>query len=252
MNLLVSVKKTIIKRNALLILAMISLLGMSGCTNNHSDRAEIAKNLLEKKYKEDFTIFTSGEGYGSLTGNTFKVVAASTKDKSLKFEATVENEGAYIIDEYVQALLEAKIKNIVSKSMGALKEDFAVTAYVGYAETKSTSVSLEDYTKQNPNVPIVITLVIDKDTVKNVSAEKEYAALSDLFANKLRLNRGALEVYYTTHDIYQKSKKYFYDNAEIYDDFDRMVSNSLKIESGLAERGLTISPNDFIKQRQVE
>jgi hypothetical protein len=85
---------------------------------------------LEKKYKEEFTIFTSGEGYGSLTGNTFKVVAAPTKNKSLKFEATVKNKGAWMMDQYNQALLEKEIRKVLSDNVSEISNQFLVNVHV--------------------------------------------------------------------------------------------------------------------------
>jgi hypothetical protein len=247
----------IVKRASLLIIAMISILGISGCMNwnfNHEDRAEIAKELLKKKYKEDFTIFTSGEGYGSLTGNTFKVVAAPTRDKSLKFEATVHNEGAYIIDEYVQALMEKQMDQLVSDKAKDLAGHFFVKTYIDYDDIKFTnreSVSLEKYIQQKPNVNIVITLILDKDSLKNTDPEKEYEALADLFANTLPLD-GALDLYFANSDIVQKSKEYFNKNAESYDDFEKMMSTSLNILIGITEGNLTISTSEYIQKRQVK
>jgi ABC-type glycerol-3-phosphate transport system substrate-binding protein len=126
----------IVKCASLLILAMISFLGVGACINNHSDRAEIDKALLEKKYKVEFTIFTSGEGYGSLTGNAYKVVAALTKDKSLKFEATAENKGAWMVHQYNQALLEKEIKNVVGDKLSGINNQFLVNVHVPRKERR--------------------------------------------------------------------------------------------------------------------
>jgi hypothetical protein len=244
-------KNSKIKRYALLILAMISLLGVGGCINNHSDRAEIAKDLLEKKYKEEFTIFTSGEGYGSLTGNTFKVVAAPTKNKSLKFEATVGNKGSWMVDQYNQALLEKEIRKVVSDNVSEISNQSLVNVHVGYTETNFTKdkISVDGYFKQNPNVPLVIRIIFDKDSMKNVGAEKEYEVLNELTLNHFP-NRASLHLYYTNSKVFQECGKYFTQNAEVYQDFDAMMEGSKKIAIGVSKGQFSITSNEFVFQRK--
>ena len=143
------------------------------------DRGEIAQTLLKEKYKEDFKVYGSGGGFGSLTGNTFMVVASPATNENLKFEATVEKDGAYIIDEYIQALLEDQIKTIMNEEMGALAGDYLIKAYVAYGEStvNKDSISIEQYNKENPDIPIVIDLLINRDKIKTVNPEQEYAIL---------------------------------------------------------------------------
>lgn len=245
----------IFKHLALISLAIISVIGVSGCMLSKPDRADIAKKLLKEKYNEDFTVFTSGKGYGTLTNNTFTVVAAPKDNEDLKFEAEIEKEGDWMIDEYVQALLEDEIKKIVSnKIKNELTDDFFIKVYIGWSDTKITnknSVSLDAYMKKQPNVPVVIDVLFNKNTMANIDSKKEYEVFADLFAKDLPFT-STLEIYYTSMDVVQKSEEYFKKHAEAYDDFDKMVEGSLEIGIGITNGKLNISSSEFIKQRQVK
>ncbi len=242
-----------IKKIGLLVLFMIILIGGSGCMKlslGKPDRGEIAQTLLKEKYKEDFKVYGSGQGFGSLTGNTFMVVAAPVSNENLKFEATVEKDGAYIIDEYIQALLEDQIKTIMSEEMGALADDYYLKVYVAYADStvNKNSISIEQYNKEYPNIPIVIDLLLNRDKLKNENPEQEYAVLSGLFLNKLPIT-AALDIYYTTEDTLQECEKYFTKNAESYEDFNRMVEGSKIIPIGIEKGQFINSLGEFLEQR---
>ncbi|MCM3694304.1 hypothetical protein [Neobacillus niacini] len=246
-----------VKIAALSFFVIISLLGVSGCMNFFSkgeDRADIAKRLLKEKYNEDFSIYGSGEGYGTLTGDTFKVVASPEGNKDLLFEAKVQKEGKWMIDEYVEALLEDEIKQTASDKIRELTDNFFMKVYVGFADTDYTDkskVSLEDFSKRYTNVPIVLTLLLDKTAVANIDAEKEFQVYQELFAEKLPLN-AALEIYYTDTETIQKSEEYFKKNAETYNDFDQMLEGFKENGFGVNEGQINIPLNQFIEQRQVQ
>jgi hypothetical protein len=246
-----------VKIPALSLFVIIFLLGVSGCMSFFSkgeDREDIAKRLLKEKYHEDFSIYGSGEGYGTLTGNTFKVTASPEGNKDLMFEAKVEKEGKWMIDEYVEALLEDEIKQTASDKIRELSDDFFLKVYVGFADTDYTDkskVSLEDFTKRYTNVPIVLTLLLDKTAMANIDAEKEFQVYQELVAEKLPI-RAALEIYYTDTETIQKSEEYFKKNAETYDDFDQMLEGYKENGFGVKEGQILIPVDQFIEQRQVQ
>jgi hypothetical protein len=245
-----------VKTTAMSLLVIIALLGMSGCMNFMfgPSRADIAKKVLKEKYNEDFSIFASGEGFGTLTGNTFKVVAAPVGNEDLMFEAKVQKEGKWMIDEYAEALLEDEIKQITSDKVRELTDDFFLKVYVGFADTDYTDkskVSLEDFSKRYTNVPIVLTLLLDKTAMANIDAEKEFQVLQELFAEKLPI-RASLEIYYTDTETIQKSQEYFKKNAETYDDFDQMLAGFKENGFGVNEGQINIPFDQFIEQRQVQ
>jgi hypothetical protein len=209
---------------------------------------------LKEKYNEDFSIYTSGEGYGTLTGNTFKVVASPEGNKDLLFEAKVQKEGKWMIDEYVEAVLEDEIKQTASDKIRELTDNFFMKVYVGFADTDYTDkskVSLDDFSKRYTNVPIVLTLLLDKTAMANIDAEKEFQVYQDLFAEKLPIN-AALEIYYTDTETIQKSEEYFKKNAETYNDFDQMLEGFKENGFGVNEGQINIPFDQFLEQRQVQ
>ncbi|MEH7491352.1 DUF5037 domain-containing protein [Neobacillus niacini] len=245
-----------VKTSALLLLVIIALLGMSGCMNFMfgPSRDEIAKKVLKEKYNEDFSIYGSGEGFGTLTGNTFKVVASPEGNKDLMFEAKIQKEGKWMIDEYVEALLEDEIKQTASEKIRELTDDFFLKVYVGWADTGYTDknkVSLDDVFKRDTKVPIVLTLLLDKTAMATIDAEKEFQVYQELFAEKLPI-RAALEIYYTDTETIQKSEEYFKKNAETYDDFDQMLEGFKENGFGVREGQILIPFDQFIEQRQVQ
>lgn len=242
-----------IRQIGLVLLFMIILIGVSGCMKSISgkpDRGEMAQDLLKEKYHEDFKVYGSGGGFGSLTGNTFMVVAAPVKNQDLKFEATVEKDGAYIIDEYIQALLEEEIKSIMSNEMNALSDDYLIKAYVAYAETSvnKDSISIEQYSKENSDSPIVIDLILNEDKLTNENPEQEYAVLSDLFSKKLPIN-AALDIFYTNKDTLRECEEYLSENAETEDDYYEMLGNSKEILIGISNGQFNIDLSEFMKKR---
>lgn len=247
----------IFKRVFILSIAIISLIGVSGCMNFFSktpNRAEIAKKLLKEKYNEDFEIFASGEGYGTLTNKTFKVIAAPEGNKGLLFEAKVEKEGAYMIDEYVEVLVEDEIRQITSSKISELTDEFFIKVYVGFADTKFTdkeSVSLEKFRSESPETPIVITLLLDKEKMATIEAEKEYQILQELFSEQLPYNV-ALEIYYTDGTVLQKAEEYFKNNAETYSDFDELTEDYQDNGFGVKMGQINVSLDQFKAQRQVQ
>lgn len=123
---------------------------------------------------------------------------------------------------------------------------FADTDY-----TDKSKVSLEDFSKGYTNVPIVLTLLLDKTAMTNIEAEKEFQVYQELFAEKLPIN-AALEIYYTDTETLQKSEEYFKKNAETYDDFDQMLEGFKENGFGINEGQIDIPIDQFIEQRQVQ
>ena len=69
----------------------------------------------------------------------------------------------------IQVLLEDQIKMIMNEEMGALAGDYLIKAYVAYGEStvNKDSISIEQYSKENPNNTIVIDLLFNRDKYKN-------------------------------------------------------------------------------------
>lgn len=245
------------KRVIMLSFAIISLIGVSGCMNFFSkspDRAEISKKLLKEKYNEDFDIFSSGEGYGTLTNDTFKVVAAPKGNHKLLFEAEVEKEGDYMIDEYVEALVEDEIKQIASSKISELTDEFFMKVYVAYGGTKinnKESVSLEKFRSLSPDTPVVITLLLDKNKMAEIDAETEYQLLQELFLQQLPYT-ASMEIYYTDGAVLQEAEEYFKKNAETYYGFEKKLEEYKRNGFGIIAGQLNVSLDQFKEQRQVQ
>jgi hypothetical protein len=236
------------------ILIIFLALGVIGCSIFGPGRDDIAKKLLKEKYNEEFDIFSSGEGYGILPYDTFKVVAAPKGNKDLLFEAKIEKEGAWMIDEYVEVLVEDEIKQIASGKISELKDDFFIKVYIDYADTKfknKESVSLESFISEYPDSLILITLLLDKSGMANIGAEKEYQFYQKLFSESLPIN-GALEIYYTDGTVLQEAKEYFKENAETYYGFEKKLEGYQDNGFGINAGQLNVSLDQFKAERQVQ
>lgn len=236
------------------ILMIFLALGVSGCSIFCPDRDDIAKKLLKEKYNEDFDILSSGEGHGILPYDTFKVVAAPKSNHNLLFEAKVEQEGAYMIDEYVEALVEDEIKQIVSGKISELTDGFFMKVYVAYGGTKiksKESVTIEKFRNISPDTPLVITLLLDKNKMAAINAETEYRVLQELFLEELPYN-AATEIYYTDGDILKKAEDYFKENAETYSNFDELIEGYKDNGFGVNVGQINVSLDQFKQQRQVQ
>lgn len=236
------------------ILMIFLALGMNGCSIFGPGRDDIAKKLLKEKYNKDFEILSSGEGYGILPYDTFKVVAAPKSNHDLLFEAEVEQEGAYMIDEYVEALVEDEVKQITSSKISELTDEFFIKVYAAYGGTEindKKSVSLGKFRSISPDTPLVITLLLDKNKMAAINAEKEYRVLQELFLEELPYN-AATEIYYTDGDILKKAEEYFKKNAETYGDFDDMIEGYKDNGFGFNAGQINVSLDQFKQQRQVQ
>jgi hypothetical protein len=245
------------KRVFIFSIAIISLIGVSGCMNIFSktpNRAEIAKKLLKEKYNEEFDIFASGEGYGTLTNNTFKVIAAPEGDKSLLFEAKVEKEGAWMTDQYVEALVEGEVKQITSSKISELTDEFFIKVYAAYGGTEindKKSVSLEKFRSISPDTPLVITLLLDKNKMASIAAETEYQVLQELFTEQIPYN-ASMEIYYTDGAVLQEAEEYFKKNAETYYGFDKKLEGYKRHGLGINAGQLNVTLEQFKERRQVQ
>lgn len=236
------------------ILMIFLALGVNGCSIFGPDRDDIAKKLLKEKYNEDFDIFSSGEGYGILPYETFKVVAAPKSDPNLLFEAKIEQESAWMIDEYVEALVEDEVKQIASDKISELTDEFFMKVYVAYGGTKiinKKSVSLEKFRSLSPDTPLVITLLLDKNKMAAIDTETEYQVIQELFSEQLPYN-ASMEIYYTDVTVLQEAEEYFKENAETYSDFDEIIEGYKRHGLGVNAGQLNVSLEQFKERRQVQ
>lgn len=236
------------------ILMIFLTLGVSGCSIFGLDRDDIAKKLLKEKYNEEFDIFASGEGYGILPYETFKVVAAPKSNHDLLFEAEVEQEGAYMIDEYVEALVEDEVKQITSSKISELTDEFFIKVYAAYGGTEindKKSVSLGKFRSISPDTPLVITLLLDKNKMAAIAAETEYQVIQELFSEQLPYN-ASMEIYYTDGSVLQEAEDYFKKNAETYYGFDKKLEGYKRHGLGVNAGHLNVSLEQFKERRQVQ
>jgi hypothetical protein len=112
-----------IKRSALLILAMITLLGVSGCMkesksmSDGEEKANLAEKLLHEKYGKNFVVYSEGGSYGTLTGDTFTVYAYEKKSPTVRFKADVAKDGTYMLDDFVSTKVSGKIETSISNQL---------------------------------------------------------------------------------------------------------------------------------------
>jgi hypothetical protein len=166
-----SVKTKFIKLGVL-IMAAVTLAGMSGCFQKKPDVSRQAEQMLEAKYHEKFTV---SKVYGgslvptNIFADTYKLICSPENNPNLKFEAQLSPNGVFC-DNYVSAIVNAKIEKMLSD---ALHKEFSNVAIksIGVGDfdynTESTNkdITMEQYFDENRN-GLLIYILIQTDKTK--------------------------------------------------------------------------------------
>ena len=231
-----------------MILVLTSMFGTSGCSaqGGKTPEAKIAETLLQKKYNEEFVIYSMGKRYGTLTGNTFTVMCSPKDNPNLKFNAEIDKDGSFMQDEYVSRKVSDLIEKDLTKTFSKNFKDFVIK--VGAAgkttDSNNSNMSIQEYFKLKNDTWFAIYIVIDKDNLKDVSDDTIYNSISDTVGSVPNLS-GGLKVYVVTKGVLQKAITYFKDYANLDSSFDELVSNPEDISSGFENGVLKMKLDEF-------
>ncbi len=209
------------KRTAIVILAIISLIGVSGCMNGEGTKSpestdeakKLAENLLHEKYGEEFVVYSVGNSWGTLTEDTFTALSYEKNSPTVRFEAKVAKDGSYLIDEYISR----KISNEMESEMLEVMKDspFTIALKVGpdikIVDSTNSNMSVGEYMEKVPKLGFRFYVVTD---AKKLSAEEESEML-DLFIRSIQSYpaiNGSVDLYFGSPSMIEQFNDYMKEN----------------------------------------
>jgi hypothetical protein len=219
MNQLDPEKNSTIKRYALLILAMIILLGLSGCmkdSKSMSDRekkANLAEKLLHEKYGKNFTVYSEGGSYGTLTDDTFTVLAYEKNAPTLRFRADIAKDGSYMLDDFISTKVSDKIETSVRKDLQQANINIALKVGAGVTgiDSKNADMSVDEFIQKVPKAAFVITVVMEKKILSFEEANNLVALLSNSIQKFPNL-KGSVDIYVGSKSMLENFNRYNREN----------------------------------------
>jgi hypothetical protein len=213
----------IIKRTAILLLSIICLVGVSGCMNEEGNETKgsestdeakkLAQDLLQEKYGEEFVVYSVGNSWGTLTEDTFTALSYEKNSPTVRFEAKVDKDGSYLIDEYISR----KVSDKMEKRMLEVMRDssFNLALKVGpdikVIESSDANMSVEEYMEQLPKLGFRFYVVTDANSLSNEEASEMLDVLSQSVQLYPNIN-GSLDLYFSSPSTVDQFNDYIKEN----------------------------------------
>jgi hypothetical protein len=210
----------IIKRSALLIIAMMTLLGVSGCMNESDNsmsegkkQAKLTEKLLHEKYGKEFVVYSLGNSWGTLTNNTFTALCYEKGASNVRFRVKVVKDGSYMSDEYISCKVSGKIEkrmmNVLQTS--TLKMALKLGPEVTTIKSSDSDMEPEEFMKQMPNTLFALYVVIDANNLSNEEATQIVDVLNKSVQEFPALN-GAIDLYLGNRSMIDRFNQYNCEN----------------------------------------
>lgn len=208
---------------------------------------KLAIQMLEDKYNENFIVFKKGNRTGKLFDENYMVIAAPSYDENMKFRATIAFDQSYLSDEYISRTICNRMEKNMEKLLHSSLPNLGIkigcsNKYI--ASTTDSSIALEEFLKLEPSATFTIYLVIDIQTLEQMSSEKFYNALQNALKNFPTIS-GHIKIYIDTEETLLQFLEWKKEYANIGAAFDEIVEDAFELSIAYKNNNLELDLSAF-------
>ena len=218
------------RRVALIIILGVMVMEIFGC-GQLSSNEEVARELLNKEYNEEFEIekivnISVMDGY-------YTAVAYPVKQPEMLFTVRVNSDGSGESDNYISKAKCLELSDKLARNLDGIDGLHYVYSEPLYDPViKDKDITLEGYLATNPDRIYNVYLVLDPN---QMDMEKSYKLIADMCNGISPLNLNVL-VYAADENGLKEISSYMENHDIVYDDFDhsggQYYKDSFKFRKG--------------------
>lgn len=222
--------KTVLKKKIIKILITGMLLTLTGCMSD-KEHKDLAKELLEDKYDEDFVINKNmGEGYDLDEGigkgfktDEYTVEAYSADYPEIIFDAVVFPNKSKVSDPYAaKRILYSTARQIEDNIDGIDGKYFVHIIPIVYdTDIDDPDADIEELVDNNPKNSYTVYLFYCPDDEVDKTA---YRYINNMFED-LECMSGKVAFYVVDKRTLSKAEDYIEENKELYQEFRKMTDD---------------------------
>lgn len=205
-----------------------------------NERKAVARDLLNKKYNETFVIKSYSKG--QLINDYYIVTGYSESNPDIIFEASVNEDGEAVSDNYWAKCISNQLSNQISNDISSQGENYVYSKLlIDDVYQTDTSMSLSECAEKNILSDFTIYVFVNN----NFNASKLYEDLETSLEDKTEI-KGKFKIYKTDSKTIEKVKKYLTTHSDADSGLNQIIKSStevnLKFSNGLIEE----SKNSFM------
>ncbi len=255
--------------------AVLAVLLFSGCgLNSESNLKETIEQALEDKYGEEFICHDIRANGGS----SYFGVCSPNNHQEIKFTTLFLAGGTITYDGYYSSCVMEKIEEMVAVQLEDVFVDYYIHSYMPLPlvsrdvndicaeNVRNKSFDIDTYInlakgEDNDEVPVIcFVLCVNTSESGRLSAEEEYDALYDIFAEVDSLGvTSSVVLKFVPEEIYADCMEYLENSDSVSDTFNNIVEEypidnpnmPSEFFFSLAENkgNLTLTKEEYVNQR---
>ena len=169
-------------RKAGVILMILSLLNLIGCSAIDKDTANQITTVLQEKYGEEFKCDSIGNRFGTATNDTVTGYCYPTEDSSVLFKVVMNKDGHLVEDTFIPSYVSNLLENAIVEEFQTQKVIAHVNASVyGYEEINKFSsvkdLTINNFLQEESGSKFSAHIIIDESS----GMEKLGASINDVY-----------------------------------------------------------------------
>lgn len=178
-------KAAITLKKAGVILMVLSLINLFGCSALNKENAKEITTELNKKYGEDFACKSIGNRLGTADKDTVTAYCYPESDPELLFQVIMNTDGELESDTYVSSY----VSQILEKELAEELKGQNVTAHInasayGYGDSKDISspkgLTIDGFIEKKPGAKFTAMIIVDSNSDNGQLPTAIYEAYSNL------------------------------------------------------------------------
>lgn len=217
---------------------------LAACEMKQSGYEERALNMLEEKYEEKFTIWQyTGQEFSR---GYFTVICSAKEAQDILFEARVANDGSYMEDEYVSAVVCNKAERQIDENLeymgGYLLEK--VVPVSRSLDSADADMSVEEFMTRKPGNRFAVYLMY---CPQEKGADRVYAELQKAFRG-LDCMSGNIQLYVMQEEELKEMQGYLAEMTEPDLGFEERTEGKKRITIPFEKGVLLMSDKEFTEE----
>jgi hypothetical protein len=238
--------KKLLTKTGVIIMAMSTITGLSGCNPVTQNRFKQAERLLNEKYGEVF--LTESIGGSTIGSETYIAYSYLVSNPEVRVITYVEKDGKWIRDNYQIELVESELVNTFRQQFVERSITAEVAVYSGFTESKNNKAifTYSELYEIDPKFYYLLFIMIDENDLGTVFSEKMYASFTD-FLKKFEHFNGKFQIYIMPSDRFAESKGAMSQLYVFGSKFDTLTLNLRSIEVRISDGSIQLDLADFSK-----
>ncbi|MEZ3487912.1 MAG: hypothetical protein K1W22_15360 [Lachnospiraceae bacterium] len=226
------------------VVVMAMAAELAACKMDQSGYEERALHMLEEKYDEKFTIWQyAGREF---TRGYFTVICSPEEAQDILFETRVANDGSYIEDDYVSAVVcdqaERQIDENLEYMEGYLLEK--VVPVSKSLDSADADMSVEEFMSLKPGNRFAVYLMY---CPQERGADKAYKELQKAFSG-LDCMSGNIQLYVMQEEELKEMQGYLAEMTEPDSGFEERTEGKKRITIPFEKGILQMSDREFAEE----